>query len=182
MNDKLRKMFKGKNLTNLIVIGVLGLVLLILSSNIFGDEEEPVLAPLVQAQNNTGTLSYARQLEIRLEEAFRNVAGVGEVIVMVTLAHGPHIIVAQDTVLNESSTTETDANGGTRSVVNRIQNLNHVISGGMPLILTETNPAVEGVIIVAEGGGDVRIVQSLVNATRAVLGIEAHRVSVLEMN
>ena len=185
MNEKIRQLFKGKRIANLVVIGVIGLVLLVLSNSFLdnspqgsSNNQEPLinLAPASQS-----TEPYQRQLETRLEEAFRNVAGVGEVIVMVTLSHGPQRIVAEDIITSEAVTIETDATGGTREITNRTQNLSHVVHGQSPLVLVETEPRVEGVIIVAQGGGDIRIVEALVNATRAVLGIEAHRVSVLEM-
>lgn len=188
MNDKFKHFFKKKNLSNLIVIGVVGFVLLVLNNNFFS--REPGNEQLNSTQNQTlvnhasndnfGFTSYQQQLEARLQEAFSNVTGVGEVIVMVTLRHGNQLFVAEDKVLSESITSETDATGGTREVTNRTENISHVMHGGVPLVLLEAEPRVEGVIIVAQGGGDIRIVEALINATRAVLGIEAHRISVLE--
>lgn len=185
MNGKLRQALKGKNLANLVVIGIIGLLLLVLSNTLFDNNSIPNDNSNNQlhmpSQVSNITQSHQRKLEIRLEEALSNVAGVGEVIVMVTLSQGTTRVIAEDISSTEAITTETDAQGGTREVTNRTYNSTHVISGGVPLILLETEPQVEGVIIVAQGGEDVRIVESLTNAARAVLGIEAHRVSVLPM-
>lgn len=193
MNDKLReihqKFFKGKNVASILIIAGLILILLFLSSNLITDafsSPEPnfleVVAMPQQAPAQVSVASsHARQIEERLSEAFTNVAGVGETLVMVTLSSSISQVVAQDSILNESSTVETTEGGGTREIISRTQNLTYVSTGGNPLVLTTNYPRVEGVIIVAQGGGDPHIVEALIHATRAVLGIEANRISVLPM-
>jgi len=188
--DKLRsffeKLFKGKNINSkLVVIGVIGVVLLVVSGRLLDPPEIipryiPQL-PQVETTRQEDT-TYERLLEQRLEEAFRSVSGVGEVSVMLTLRYGAELTVAQDVSQSDSHTVEEDASGGTREVTNNQVDTRTVLLGGnaTPLVLKETMPQVEGVIIVAQGGGNIRVVEALVNATRAVLGIDAHRITVLE--
>ena len=197
MNNRLReahqKFFKGKSLTSAIVIVSLTLIFLFLTSNLIptGSDNEPdnffIESP--KPNYNDQVISqvsvsreHANNLEKRLSEAFTNVAGVGETIVMVTLTGTVKQVVAQNSILNESSTVETTEAGGTREIISRSQNLTYVYNSGGPLLLTTNYPSVEGVIIVAQGANEPHIVESLINATRAVLGIEANRISVLPMS
>lgn len=193
--DKLRKIFKGKNKninTNLAVIAAVGIILLVMSGTFFSDNTQNM--PFIQEELTQGSVETEREikttheaiLESRLEEAFRKVEGVGEVKVVLTLSHGREIIVAEDIVSNESRTSETDSSGGAREVTSQSIDSNKIIMsnpGGsnQPLILKEMEPQVEGVIIIAEGGNNILVVESLINATRAVLGIEPHKVQVLQM-
>ena len=195
MNHKLRqfhqKLFQGKNLASTVIISVLILVFLLLSSNLLtsawtGDTSEPdptpPILPVVKTEtNNSVMVQHANQLEERLSQAFNQVAGVGNNTVMVTLSGTVTQVVAQDSAFSESTTLELAENGDSREVTNRSQNLTYVTTGAGPLVLTTQYPQVEGVIIVAQGASDPLIKEALINATRAVLGIEANRVSVLPM-
>lgn len=194
--DKLRKLFKGKNKninTNLAVVAAIGIILLVVSGNFFENKTEDV--PLLVEELTQSSVETLREvtnthegiLEARLEETFKHVEGVGDVKVMLTLTHGKEIIVAEDMIFNESTTNETDSSGGIRQVTNTSIDSNKIIMsnpGGenQPLILKEMEPQVEGVIIIAEGGGNVFVREALINATRTVLGIEPHKVQVLQMS
>lgn len=185
-----QKFFKGKNIGSVVIIGGLILLLLFLSSNLISnglvqDEVtiEELTPPPQQVTNHVSAASaHARQLEERLSQAFTHVEGVGETMVMVTLSSSISQVVAQDSILNESSTVEATENGATREIISRTHNLTYVTTGGGPLILTTYYPRVEGVIIVAQGGRDPHVVEALIHATRAVLGIEANRISILPMS
>lgn len=193
--DKLRKLFKGKNKninTNLAVVAAIGVILLVISGNFFGNKPKDI--PLVVDELTQSSVESLKEvpnthegiLEARLEEAFKQVEGVGDVKVMLTLTHGKEVIIAEDIKSSESSTNETDSSGGVRQVTNTSLDSNKIImsnpgGGNQPLILKEMEPQVEGVIIIAEGGDNVFVREALINASRTVLGIEAHKVQVLKM-
>lgn len=190
MNHQLRgfhqRFFQGKKkLSNLIILALLGVFLLLSSRLLTGTDPEPVseLLPIATTDqpNNSVMVQHANQLEARLSQAFTQVAGVGENTVMVTLTGTVTQVVAQDSTFSESTTLELAENGDSREITNRSQNLSYVTTGSGPLVLTTQYPQVEGVIIVAQGAHDPHIREALINATRAVLGIEANRVSVLPM-
>ena len=50
-----------------------------------------------------------------------------------------------------------------------------------PLIIQETMPEVEGIVIVAEGGENPQVAQLLSEASQALLNVPAHKVAVLKM-
>ncbi len=184
----LRELFKNKDkksVTNLVTIFVCGIVLLI-AANYFGRslEEKPTeiqeAAPVMQM-----TKSFEEELELRLEDALALVDGVGKVKVLLTISNGKELVVAEDSQVTESGTTENDGSGGVRETFNRQTQGNKIIvsdnQGSKPLVLKEIQPEIEGVIIVAEGGDDIYVKDTLTKSAVAILGIEPHKVSVLKM-
>jgi len=104
---------------------------------------------------------------------------------MITLAHGKEITIAGDTISDISSNRELDGAGGSRETLNeRTDNKTVIISdsaGQRPLILKETEPKIEGVIIVAEGGDNVYLKDAFIKAAQSVLGVEPHKIQVFKM-
>ena len=52
--------------------------------------------------------------------------------------------------------------------------------GESPVVLKKSRPAVSGVLVIATGAKDAETKNELLNAVRAVLGVKAHRIEVLE--
>ena len=192
--DSLRNLFKDKDkpfVIRLMVMMVLGIVLLVTSSLFLNGENKP-LSDMSKPEVESGTVamngeqSYERELEARLSDLLSVVQGAGKVEVMITLSYTTEIILAENISSNETWMQESDAAGGTRENRTKITENNKVMvqgSGGaqQPLIVKEIVPKVEGVIIVAQGGGDILIKEALMNAAKTVLGIEIHKVQVLRM-
>ena len=136
-------------------------------------------APLVQ--NNE-----AHATEERLEEFFSLIQGAGRVRVMVGVSSIRETVFAVDSIKNENLTREEDAQGGTRETSQVSESLHTVLipdrnGTTRPLVLRETEPSVQGIIIIAEGGDDPAVRAALTRAAQAVLGIEVHRIQVLTM-
>jgi stage III sporulation protein AG len=164
-------------------------ILLLLSGGLFRQEtgkppqtaKEEAIIKMPEAAAST-----AADLEKRLEGTLSLVEGAGKVKAMLTLAHGKETVVQQDRRVDETQTDETDSAGGRRITSARNSEEQTVMvrqSDGseVPLILVETEPTVEGVIIIAEGGSDIFVKDALIKAAQTVLGVEAHKVQVLKM-
>ncbi len=189
----LRKFFKGDSnnvKANLVVVIVIGVILLILTSNAFRKNKKDLtmnnntVSSVSELKENGST--YEAILESRLKKALSKVEGVGNVDVMLTLSYGKELVLAKDVATEESKTIENDSNGGMREINSKSLNSKNVIISGsgsnnQPLIIKELEPKVEGVIIIASGGDNVYIKESLINATKAILGIDAHKIQVLKM-
>jgi len=198
MPEILKKFFdnKGKKgVQNLILMLLIGVALLAASAyfantaggdGLFASSED-----MPQEVNNNYTydqgayISGAQSLTEELEEILSLVAGAGQVRVMLTLGNAESIF-AHNTQQNVSATIEEDGEGGTRNVESVNASVTYVMvrqndGSEVPLMLQEIRPAIEGIIIVAEGGGDPHVVLALTRAAQAVLGVAAHRVQVFEM-
>ena len=55
-------------------------------------------------------------------------------------------------------------------------------NGKIPYVTAETNPQVEGVLVIAEGGGNGYIKQEIIEAAQALFGIDAHKIKIMKIN
>lgn len=175
--------------TDLFVVMILGMLLLLLSSSFFGKNpnEEESTAVLEKTQEKEEiAVSTQRSLERRLESILSKVQGAGEIRVMITMTHSTELIVAEETKSEQSTTTENGQQGDQRVIENRKQE-NKVIllenkdGSNTPLVLKEMEPKVEGIVIVAQGGDDILVKESLSRAAQALLNVPAHKVEILKM-
>ena len=198
--DSLGKAFKNlfkkgnkKNLYGLFILFIAGVALLILSKTIFSsfprlEKQSPdnpgIIAP--NFSNDEKDTSYEEMLTKRLEDILSLMDGAGRVKVMLTLSYGNEVILASDTVSEESVTSETDAAGAQRTIDQQKNDRRTVLvkqndGGEKPIVLKEIMPRVEGVIIMAQGGDNIAVKAALINAVQTVLGIEIHKVQVSKM-
>ena len=137
--------------------------------------------PPATSANTAPAYHYERALEARLAATLSQVAGAGQVQVLVALERGTVQVFAADRSTSHAATQEQDAQGGTRHQTNYSVNEQHLLVQNQPVVLESQAPVVGGVIIIAEGGGNVHVQDALLRATTALLGIGAHRVQVLPM-
>ena len=177
-----------KAIINLMVLLAIGIGLLLFSrSGMFRQESEPpALLHNNEPYAHVATEPVDLTLTQELEEILSLVAGAGEVRVMLTMQATSEVHFAQNQEQSISQTTETDTQGGERQVESRQYSVSHVIMRGadgsdMPLVIQELLPRIEGVIIVAQGGGNIEVASALIRAAHTVLGIAPHQVQVFQM-
>ena len=108
-----------------------------------------------------------------MAEILSKVEGAGQVDVMLTYRQTEEKSIARNEVREESSDNL------------RTENTAILLEDGdgatQPLILSETSPAVEGVVIAAQGADSPAVVAALNQAAQALLDVPAHKVAVLKM-
>lgn len=176
-----RKLFENKkNYYNILIILFTGILLLYFSKSFDLPQKkvEETTEDVITFKEN----SYETSLEKRLKSTLSKIEGVGNVDVLITLENGKEIITKDDSFSESSKTQEQATNGDKRDIINNKKELSTVkIAGDVPLILKEISPKILGVLIVAEGGGNIEIKNNLINATKALLGVEIHKIEVLKM-
>lgn len=150
MFTKYLKNLKGKGF--LLILGVLGVLLLVFGGGIEGSDKSTL--PDIGEQ----TEAYRASLEQELASLCEQVAGVGEVTLMLTLEGSEKAVYAQDSKQN-----------GT---------VDYVISSGQGLLLYREYPAVTGVAVVCTGGGDPAVQRELTDLLSALLGIGTNRIAI----
>ena len=125
-------------------------------------------------------------LEERLEEILSAVQGVGRVKVMITLSSSGEKIVEKDIPLERNSIVENDSTGGNRSTNEMYSQEETVYSTNSngdkdPYVIKENSARVEGVSVVADGGGDADVQKNISDVIQALFGIEAHKIKVVKM-
>jgi stage III sporulation protein AG len=190
MTGFLKKLFEKKDkkfVMNLATAAVFGILLIVTGNAFFKTPKTTSSASKDDSEIPVAetSVSYEMTIEQKLKSIYELVEGAGKVSVMVTLSHGKEIVVAEDAQKRGSSVTERDANGGVREQ-NEFDEKNTKIiisgaNGDHPLILKELEPAVEGVIIVTQGGDNAYVRSALTKATAVALGVEPHKIQVLKM-
>ena len=124
--------------------------------------------------------SSAKALEIRipmekeelgrlLTELLEKVEGVGQVQVMLTFEGTGEKKVEKDVALDLEERRE-------ETVYEERGN-----SERTPYVTSETNPEVKGVLVIAQGGGNSRVRQEILEAAQALFGIDAHKIKIMKM-
>ena len=124
--------------------------------------------------------------EKQLADILSGIEGVGKVRVMITYKDSGTQVVEKDTSSSTNNTTEEDNSGGTRKA-QESQNeettvYNKSSSEGEPFVSKELTPEIEGVLVVAQGGGSAVVKQNISNAVLALFPVEAHKIVVVKMN
>lgn len=126
--------------------------------------------------------SYEKDLEVRLENLLSQVSGVGNVKVMITLSNSKEIVIAQDTNSSLSTTKEIDKSGMTKETCDKkSESKKIIVDGKNPLVLKEIEPKIEGIIIIAQGAGNIYIKSELIKSAQTILNVEAHKIQVMKM-
>ncbi|MBR0081930.1 MAG: hypothetical protein IJP98_04225 [Clostridia bacterium] len=124
------------------------------------------------------------RLEQRLIEVLSQIRGAGRVDVLVTYETSGEIVTAvssrtdeeiRDAITGTDSSTQRSASTVTEPATVKNE------AGQSPIILSEKEPVVRGVIVVAEGAAMISVRKDLQNAVRAVTGVSLSQIEVFEM-
>lgn len=189
------KKIKGLKKDQLVILLLFGILLVVIaiptspkedSSENAAEEDLETQAEVTDAQDNSSDETYEQRQERRLKEALQLVEGVGEVEVMITLEAGSELVVEKDQPVTSQTVEETDSDGGTRSTTEESWSESTVYSEGengsrSPYVIKELEPKVQGVIVIAEGGGNAVVKQDILEAVQALFPIEAHKIKIMKM-
>lgn len=121
------------------------------------------------------------ETEERLALVLSEIDGVGDVRVMISYEGGMKKVIAYDTITSNDKTSasgkETEYTSENKSPVTI-----NVSGTSSPLVLQELKPEIVGVIVVAEGAGNIRVRLDLLSAVKTVLNISSDKVEVFTMN
>jgi len=153
------KIFKDKKGNTLIYILLITGIFLFMMGSI------PSKPQKNQSEEKSLVQSEEKSLEERLEEILSRIKGVGEVSVMISEENSGTKVFGYDTDGKNKKTVILSA-GGTETA----------------LVKEQKEPSIRGVIVVAEGGGNIKVKEALLRAVRAAAGIEPHKIEVFERN
>ena len=160
-------MLQKQNRPQLAIILGAAAMLLILFSELFSTPAKT--AANAGSSAAVSETAYREQLETQLKELIRiatelieQLDGAGKTVVMVTLESGEETIYAVDTQSGQMQNQETHV----------------LLEDGSALEETTYLPAVCGVAVVCDGGGDVRVAARITELVRALLDLSANRICV----
>ena len=196
LKDKIAKLFKQKNITNLIILLLLVIMFYLVVSYFTGvnnitKSEKTNLEKVSKedmnsnSQKDSEVLSYQEKQEKDLERILGKINGVGSVDVVINFQSSEVKVPAVDNSSQKSTTEETDSEGGTRVNSQETDGDKIVMSnssnGSEPVILKTEKPEVLGVMVVAEGAEDSKIKYEITKAISSLYNISVDKVNVLAM-
>lgn len=173
-----------EKITIVVLIGVLLLVIMIPTEKSNTKTKDSASSGEMKDNAYDNTLSYENYIENKLESALGKVDGVGSVKAVVTLKTTGEKVLAKDNEQSGSSTSETNQDGSVRNQSTYNSSDTHIMveNSDLPYVTLQNMPEIEGVVIVAKGGGDGNVATEITQAVEALLGIPAHKIKVLKMS
>lgn len=169
MKEKIEHLLNSKQMKTkiLIIVGVIGIVLILLSEVQF-----PESKPKEDLSTNN-YVSYVNSLDDELTELIANIDGVGTCKVMITLKNTSESVYAKNT---ENSSSDSSSSQNDEYVIYSGEN------GDSPLLLKENFPQIEGVAVVCSGGDNVKIQEQIKKCVSALFNISSNRISVSKLS
>ena len=130
--------------------------------------------------------AYRETLERELEELLGGMEGVGRVKVMITLSSTGEEIVEKDRPTNHSNLTENDGSGGSRSTGELGSEESTVFitdkdGRQIPYVRKTLRPDIEGVAVIAQGGGNEMVRKNISESIQALFGLNANKIKIAKM-
>lgn len=169
--------------TILVSLGLVAMLLIVLPGLWPKEETSTVLAsPEVKSAD-----AYAEELSLKLSGILKGIDGVGEVKVLITMEKGEEKIYATErqSGSNHRTSLSGDAQKSIESTADQNENYLLVRSQGgaeQPVLLRVMEPTVRGAVILCEGAGNPVVRESVLSASKAVLGITTNRISVQKLS
>ncbi len=150
-----------------------------------GTDQGSTRAGKTSEEGQASLAEYEAALEKRLEEMLEGMAGAGKVEVMITFASSKELVVEKDRPMTRSNTTESDGEGGTRTIYQTDSGETTVYHGegsdSEPYVVKTLTPKVEGVLVAAQGAGTGEVNKNITEAIQALFDVEAHKIKVIRM-
>lgn len=183
--DFWRKLFRPENkkMRNNAFLALAAGILLLAAGNSFFPEKEKRQTEEQPVQTGPESISGRDEeaLEQRMAQILSRIEGAGSVEVMLTFSMAEQKVVAHEEKHEESRGEENGRISESLRTETSVVMLEDGKGSLSPLVLSEASPTVEGVVIVAEGGGNPAVCASLNSAAQALLDVPAHKIAVLKM-
>ena len=136
-------------------------------------------------EGSTTLGEYESYLEEKTADILKQVDGVGGVTVMITLKSGGQKIIEKDQSGSSQTTEEEDSEGGKRTVEESTSDKTSIYEqdsdgSSAPYVSKELSPEIEGVVVIADGGGNAVTAQNITEAVQALFGVEAHKIKIMK--
>lgn len=175
----LKKIPKSKT-SILMVVGIIGLMLILVSS--FSSGEKLTKNESQVFENKTSdTETYTTNLEKRLEGIISDMLGGTKVSVMITLESGTEYVYANEVkvdagVKKDQAALKTEQNDSNQKTYVVIKDSD---GNEQALIITEKMPVVRGVVVVCQSGQTDAVSSAVKVAVKSALNIDEEKICVI---
>ncbi|MDE7313024.1 MAG: stage III sporulation protein AG [Eubacterium sp.] len=175
----LTELLKKMDKTKWMIVGLSGILLLVIALPTGSSQEKKELFTQPEEQESSQKAqvkAYKKQLADELEQALGCMEGVGKVRVMITFQDSGETVVEKDVVKSANGSGDSQLSSQYQE-----STVYQEADGRTPYISQEKLPAVEGVLIVAQGGGDSKVKQEMQEAVLALFPVQVHKIKIVKM-
>ncbi len=171
-----------KKVRLIFIIGIAG-ILLIFFSSLFGGKGNENAA---QGTQSFDSEQYVEKLEERIYTMVTGIQGVGKAKVMITLENTTEYIYESEK-RETTDATKDYSDGQTEKEQERNDYERNVIlvegsNGKEALLKTTVEPKVKGVVVVCQGGENIEVEKSIIDAVTTALDISSNKVCVAKLS
>jgi len=185
LEDKL----KSKNVGNLLILALVG-ILIVLGAGVFNDTTKT--NKVVNNNNSDSTsvdssiLNYENSKKNELVSILEEIAGVGNVDVMLHIDSSEEQVPAVNSNTSKSETNQKDMQGSSSVNTTDTDGSTIVVTNDdngstSPLIIKKYYPRISGVVIAAQGANDEGIRLQIIQAVTSLFGMTDDKVNVYPM-
>ena len=171
MNDIIKKSVKFlKNPKSLIIMGIIGILLIFLSTLGDGKTKKAEVGESFSAEE------YKASLEADIKRLVKGITGSRKVTVVITLESGmnySYAEAAQNSNEEKSDETKNEQKSETKQEYITVKNAD---GSEQAILISKQMPEIRGVAIVCEGGDNAVLNEKIQNAVTSALNITSKRV------
>lgn len=180
--DKMKEIGLLK-LVLLLFAGVLLLLTTIPSKSI--QKNEIVDNPTTNTKTNEQKI-FKEEMERQLSLALEQVQGIGKTKIMITLKATKELIINKDRPIKEEENKEKDSTGGERIQSSKEADETTILVSNdtgtqTPYVIKELEPEIAGIVVVAQGGDEERIIKEITDACEVLFSLPIHKIKVMKM-
>ena len=143
-----------------------------------GNNSEQIVMSQADAKNISND-EYISYLENKLEQMIGGMDGAGRVMVMITLKDGGEKILDKNRPYE--SATDTSKEDGKEEVSEKIKSMQETVlveqdGNTGPIVVKESYPDIEGVVVLCEGGDNKELALKIKEAVSALFSLDAHKI------
>ncbi|MCD8328596.1 MAG: hypothetical protein LUC25_05805 [Ruminococcus sp.] len=174
ISSQKEKFKKNKKLCVIVIVGVLGMILILLSE-LFDSSDKDVQSETVSDDYYSTSTAYKDKIQSELLSIIKKIDGVGEVDILVTVDGTTEYVYAEelDTQSNESDDSQSEDYNNKVVIIDEDGNQK-------PLIKKIVEPNVTGVLVVCSGGDRYEIIEKVYRAVSTALNIPTSSVCVVK--
>ncbi len=177
-----------------LIVILLGILLCVISLPVeksgtksgISDNENDRMSEHKQSSTEDQGENYVEAWERKLEETLIYIEGVGQVKVLITLKESEQKVFARDGTEDSTVTAEADASGGSRRTTQTkiVKNTVYTVDErgqDVPCVIKTITPAVEGVVVIAQGAGRPQVRQNIIEAIQVLFDIDMNKITIVKM-
>lgn len=177
---------KDIGLLKLLLLLFAGVVLLLTTIPSKATQKNEMVDNPIATTKTSEQKIFKEEMERQLSLALEQVQGIGNTKIMITLKATKELIINKDRPIKEEENKEKDSAGGERVQSSKEAEETTVLVSDdtgiqTPYVIKELEPEIAGIVVVAQGGDEERIIKEITDACEVLFSLPIHKIKVMKM-